>query len=80
MTSLVGQDSVWEECMKQMDTPSHIFLTGPPGCGKTTLVQEWLHVYATRKGYVHRGQWGHEITEECYWPVSYTHLTLPTKA
>jgi putative protein kinase ArgK-like GTPase of G3E family len=47
MASLVGQESVWEECKNQFDTPSHIFITGAPGCGKTTLmIRELLQEYA----------------------------------
>jgi MoxR-like ATPase len=46
MTSLVGQESVWQECINQFDTPSHIFITGAPGCGKTTLIKELLQEYS----------------------------------
>ena len=42
MTSLVGQESVWNECINQFDTPSHIFITGAAGCGKTILIRELL--------------------------------------
>ena len=65
MTSLVGQQSIWQECVEQFDTPSHIFITGPPGCGKTTFMWELLQYYATLKKRPKAGQWGIETTEEC---------------
>jgi replication factor C subunit 2/4 len=65
MTSLVGQNNIWEECVNQFDTPSHIFITGPPGCGKTTFMRELLQTYATLKNRPHATQWGVETTEEC---------------
>jgi len=65
MTSLVGQDSVWNECLKQFDSPSHIFLTGTAGCGKTTLIREWLQSYARQKGRSTPHKWGEESIDEC---------------
>ncbi len=65
MTSLVGQESVWAECINQFDTPSHIFLTGAPGCGKTTLIKEFLQTYAKNKGRPNAYLWGEETTDEC---------------
>lgn len=65
MTSLVGQESVWQECVNQFNTPSHIFITGPPGCGKTTLMRELLYKYAMIKKRPNPHLWGYETVEEC---------------
>jgi len=65
MTSLVGQDSVWNDCIQQVDSPSHIFLTGSAGCGKTTLIREWLQSYATLKQRPTPHLWGIEAIDEC---------------
>jgi len=65
MTSLVGQESVWHECVQQFDTPSHIFITGAPGCGKTTLMRELLHTYARQKQRPTPYLWGAETVDEC---------------
>lgn len=65
MTSLVGQESVWEECINQFDTSSHIFITGSPGCGKTTLIRELLQLYAKQKGRPTAHLWGEETVDEC---------------
>ena len=65
MTSLVGQESVWKECVNQFDTPSHIFITGSAGCGKTTLMRELLKTYATQKNRPHANHWGLQTVDEC---------------
>ena len=65
MTSLIGQESVWDECMKQCNSPSHIFLTGSAGCGKTTLIREWLQLYAKTKHRPASHLWGIESIDEC---------------
>jgi replication factor C subunit 2/4 len=64
-TSLVGQESVWNECINQFDTPSHIFITGTPGCGKTTLMREILQEYARQKSRPTPHSWGYESLDEC---------------
>jgi DNA polymerase III delta prime subunit len=64
-TSLVGQESVWKECINQFDTPSHIFITGTAGCGKTTLMRELLREYATQRKRPHSDQWGWNTVDEC---------------
>ena len=65
MTSLVGQESVWKECVNQFDTPSHIFITGAAGCGKTTLMRELLQEYANLKKRPHAEEWGLNTVDEC---------------
>jgi GTPase SAR1 family protein len=65
MTSLVGQESVWNDCISQFDTASHIFITGAPGCGKTTLVRELLSEYAKIKKRPNAHLWGVESIDEC---------------
>jgi DNA polymerase III delta prime subunit len=65
MTSLVGQLSVWNECISQFDTTSHIFITGIRGSGKTTLVRELLQHYAKDKKRKNYHLWGYESVDEC---------------
>jgi len=65
MTTLVGQESVWDECINQFETPSHIFITGSPGCGKTTLIKQLLQEYAYLKNRPKAHLWGVESTDEC---------------
>jgi replication factor C subunit 2/4 len=56
---------VWTECINQFSTPSHIFLTGAPGCGKTTLVKELLQTYARQNKRPNAFLWGEESNDEC---------------
>jgi replication factor C subunit 2/4 len=65
MTQLVGQESVWEECMGQIHAPSHLFLTGPAGCGKTQLMRAFLQRYASEKSRPLGHLWGYHSTDEC---------------
>lgn len=65
MTTLVGQESVWQECVNQFHIPSHIFITGSPGCGKTTLMRQLLQEYANLKNRPKAHLWGMESTDEC---------------
>ena len=65
MTSLVGQESVWTDCVNQFNTPSHIFITGLPGCGKTTLMRELLREYARQKDCPSAHLWGVESIDNC---------------
>lgn len=65
MTSLIGQESVWQECIKQLNITSHIFLTGSPGSGKTTFIRELLQEYAKIKNRPSPESWGIETLDEC---------------
>jgi GTPase SAR1 family protein len=65
MTSLIGQQSVWEQCLSLLKTQCHIFITGSPGCGKTTLMKELLQEYAKRANKKYAHLWGEESNEEC---------------
>ena len=65
MTRLVGQESVWNECINQFNKTSHIFITGPAGCGKTTIMKELLREYALLKNRSNYKLWGIESVDEC---------------
>jgi hypothetical protein len=65
MTSLIGQDSVWEQCMTLLNKQCHIFITGMPGCGKTTLMKELLKEYARLADKPKKELWGEESNDEC---------------
>jgi SpoVK/Ycf46/Vps4 family AAA+-type ATPase len=41
-TNIIGQDGTIDILNKVIDNPPHIFLTGPHGCGKTTLAKDFV--------------------------------------
>ena len=65
MASLIGQETVWAQCLSLLKTPCHIFITGSPGCGKTTLMRELLREYAERTNKSNASLWGEEGNDEC---------------
>lgn len=65
MASLVGQDSIWKQCLSLLETPCHIYITGSAGCGKSTLVKELLFDYATNHKRPNPSSWGVTTTDEC---------------
>lgn len=65
MASLVGQETIWKQCLALLETPCHIYLTGSPGCGKSTLVKELLYDYAKNHKRMNASEWGVTTTDEC---------------
>jgi hypothetical protein len=65
MASLIGQESVWEKCRSLLNMSCHLFITGPPGSGKTTLMKELLQEYAQKTNKRNVSSWGEEANDEC---------------
>lgn len=65
MCSLVGQESVWEKVESVINTPCHIYITGAPGSGKSTIVREFIQEYARRAQYKNVYQWGVDTNDDC---------------
>jgi DNA polymerase III gamma/tau subunit len=47
-TKIIGQDSAITALNNILESPPHIFLTGPHGCGKTTLARDFIGTYLKR--------------------------------
>ena len=57
-TSLVGQEDALNILNQVVDDPPHIFLSGGYGCGKTTLVNEFLAEYYKKHSIsIHDPEW-----------------------
>jgi predicted AAA+ superfamily ATPase len=41
---LYGQDSLFQTINELMKDPPHLFITGPPGCGKTTFLEDIIDI------------------------------------
>ena len=65
MAQLIGQQNIWNQCLALLETSCHIFLTGAPGSGKTTMIKDLLKHYARTRSRTHQDQWGEESLEEC---------------
>ena len=55
-SQIIGQDTVIETLNSILDNPPHIFITGPHGCGKTTLAKDFLNAYFKKNGIDPRDQ------------------------
>ena len=47
-TTLLGQEEAVEICNKALENPTHLFLLGPHGVGKTTIALDFLNSYAKK--------------------------------
>ena len=65
MAHLIGQESVWTQCKTLLETSCHLFLTGSPGSGKTTMIKDLLKHYAATRSRTKPDSWGEESLEEC---------------
>jgi len=65
MAHLIGQTTIWNQCLTLLETSCHLFLTGAPGSGKTALIKELLKHYARTRGRAKPEVWGEESLEEC---------------
>jgi energy-coupling factor transporter ATP-binding protein EcfA2 len=65
MAQLIGQESIWAQCKILLETGCHLFLTGSPGSGKTTIIKELLKHYAVTRSRKDPELWGEETLEEC---------------
>lgn len=41
-TRLFGQDALFQTIRETFDDMPHLFITGPPGCGKTTFLEDFI--------------------------------------
>jgi hypothetical protein len=47
-SQLLGQEEAIEICEKALENPTHLFMIGPHGIGKTTLARDFLQSYAKK--------------------------------
>jgi len=65
MAHLIGQEAIWAQMTRLLDTSCHLFLTGSAGCGKTTLVKHLLKHYARAWNRPNPETWAEETSDEC---------------
>lgn len=49
LNTLIGQETIWNQLLSIIDVPEHIFISGPPGSGKSQLVRNFIKHYMTYK-------------------------------
>ena len=65
---LYGQEQTWQklkDLCKSDIHGSHLFITGSSGSGKTTMVREFLKMYAYFHAHDNWKQWGVQSNEDC---------------